>query len=191
MKITVARENYVRSTKVGFHLLRRINTDNLVTIFNCFDNYEGRCSKPYFISRNEINIHADFISASPEYLSWIVFLAYQDYSLKFLHEQNKIPETIEYKNLLFKYSMMYLKELIPNCDIELDYYSHPKFDFARKVDLPMCEFFKLSDNQNLFYERITLRSKVTEDLHLTVQDILNSDVFTTAQKKIAARLLTY
>lgn len=191
MKITVARENYVRSTKVGFHLLRKMDTDNIIAVFNCFDSYEGKCAKPYVLRKNEIHIHADFISASPEYLSWIVFMAYQDYSLKFQFEQNQIPETIEYKNLLFKYSMIYLKELVAECDIEADYYSHPKFDFARKVDLPMCELYKLSNDQTLLYERVTLRSKVTEGLFLTVQDILDSDKFSTNQKKIATRLLTY
>lgn len=191
MKITVARENYIAHTVIGQSLVTRINNSGLVTIFNCFDNYIGRCSRPYFITRNEISIHADFISASPEYLSWIVFLAYQDYSLKFFSEMNKIPETLEYKNLLFTKSMDYVKELISNCNVDLDFYSHPNFNFARKVDLPMCEFFKLSNDQNLLNERISLRSKVTDDIHLTAQDIIDSNEFSEAQKNIARKLLRY
>ena len=100
-----------------------------------------------------------------------------------------LPTTVELKRYIFNQSIKYTQSLFSTCEKRIDFYAHPENDFARVVDMSLCEFFNLSASQQLLDDRIDLRTRTLLEIEVTVQHILESDKFSKEQKEKALELL--
>lgn len=185
-------ESQLELTSLGQRLSTQVQEKSPLFLFNCLTDDSKRlpiCKKSYHVNGNEIQINGHFQDSTDEYLSWIIFQALIEYKMLYIDSFEVLPTTVELKRYVLNQSIKYTQSLFSTCEKKIDFYAHPENDFARVVDMSLCEFFNLSASQQLLDDRIDLRTRTLLEIEVTVQHILESNSFSKEQKQKALELL--
>ncbi len=192
-KLNIVVENYIKKTDAGKNVLNAIKVKLGQTpevLFHCFNSEESadaNCNKPYVLDlqNKRLFIHANFNSASFEYLSWIVSLGLFDAHYNLKYKLRALPKLVDIQQLIFINAQFFWGQLGADTTEEIDYYFHPRFSFAKKLDLSIVEFSGLSSYVNGFLRKVSDRSYTIDKIRTSADQVLRSRKYGFAAKAIA------
>ena len=182
-----AKENTVKATEIGTRYSSIYESQHGQALI-LFDRLMSEYKVKKINGLSTLRVNWELHGSDHDYLAWMLFQGLVRYSLEKKFKP-ALPELFEFDGLVWLESMRYLDQLGVIIDQEMDYASHPRFDFARRRDLSIVRFYRLfKRSRKSFNKAISDRKKRLEGKSLKVVDFLKRTDLTTSQRKAGEQL---